>query len=87
MGRDISAEVEQVLAGRAVYTAPEDPRQRTRLFERGERQLLCAAPIVVRGDVEGGVLLPGTARDAAPGAEAAQPVGMAASFLARWMEG
>ena len=87
LGRDISAEVEQVLAGRAVYTAPEDPRQRTRLFERGERQLLCAAPIVVRGDVEGGVLLPGTARDAAPGAEAAQPVGMAASFLARWMEG
>ncbi|MFR3790791.1 MAG: stage V sporulation T C-terminal domain-containing protein [Blautia massiliensis (ex Durand et al. 2017)] len=87
LGRDISGETEHLLAGRALFTAPQDPERRPRLFERGERQLLCAAPIVVRGDVEGGVLLPGTARDAAPQPETVQPVSMAASFLARWMEG
>ena len=32
-------------------------------------------------------LLDAVLAQAAPGAEAAQPVGMAASFLARWMEG
>lgn len=87
LGRDISAETEHLLAGRALFTAPQDPERRPRLFERGERRLLCAAPIVVRGDVEGGVLLPGALRDDAPPPEAVQPVRMAASFLARWMEG
>lgn len=86
LGREISTETEHLLAGRAVYTAPENPSKRMHLFERGERLILCAAPIVVHGDIEGGVLLPGTARDPAPGADAVQVVATAANFLSRWME-
>ena len=35
--------------------------------------LLCVCPIVVQGDVEGGVLLTGRPQDAAPDAEFAEP--------------
>ena len=52
----------------------------------GERLILCVAPIVAHGDVEGGVLLPGTARDPAPRPETVQAITTAASFLSRWME-
>ncbi len=86
MNREISTETEHLLAGRAVYTAPENPAKRLRLFERGERQILCAAPIIVHGDIEGGVLLPGTARDPAPRNDIVQVLTTAGSFLSRWME-
>lgn len=86
MGRDISTEMEHLLSSRAVYTAPENPAKRLHLFERGERLILCAAPIVAHGDVEGGVLLPGTARDPSPRQDVVQAVATAANFLARWME-
>lgn len=86
MGREISTEMEHLLSGRTVYTAPENPAKRLHLFERGERLILCAAPIIAHGDVEGGVLLPGTARDPAPRQDAVQAVATAANFLARWME-
>ena len=69
-----------------MYTAPENPAKRLHLFERGERLILCAAPIVAHGDVEGGVLLPGTARDPSPRQDVVQAVATAANFLARWME-
>lgn len=48
--------------------------------------ILCLAPIVAHGDVEGAVLLPGTLRDLAPKPETVQAITMAANFLARWME-
>lgn len=86
MGRDISTETEHLLSGRATYTAPENPAKRLRLFERGERVILCLAPIVAHGDVEGAVLLPGTLRDPALKPETVQAITMAANFLARWME-
>lgn len=86
MGRGISPETEHLLSARTTYTAPEEAARRLRLFERGDRVVLCAAPIVVHGDVEGGVLLPGTAQDLLPRPEAVQAVGIAAAFLARWME-
>lgn len=86
MDRDISPETEHLLTARATYTAPENPARRLRLFERGERQVLCAAPIVAHGDVEGAVLLPGTARDPVPRPETVQAIATAASFLSRWME-
>ena len=86
MGRGISPETEHLLAARAPYAAPENPARRLRLFERGEKVVLCAAPIVVHGDIEGGVLLPGTANDPSPKGETQQAVSIAAAFLARWME-
>ena len=86
MGREISTEMEHLLSGRTVYTAPENPGKRLHLFERGERLVLCAAPIIAHGDVEGGVLLPGTARAPSPRQDAVQAVATAANFLARWME-
>lgn len=86
LGREISTETEHLLAGRAVYVAPENPAKRLRLFERGERQILCAAPIVAHGDIEGGIMLPGTARDAVPRQETVQVLTTAATFLSRWME-
>ena len=51
-----------------------------------ERPILCAAPILAHGDIEGGVLLPGTGRDALPEEEAVHAVATAAAFLAKWME-
>lgn len=86
MGRAISAETEHLLAARTTYTAPEETARRLRLFERGDKVVLCAAPIVVHGDIEGGVLLPGAAGDSLPREEAIRAVSIAASFLARWME-
>lgn len=86
MGRDLSTEAEHLLGARTPYTAPENPDRRLRLFERGERLILCIAPIVVHGDIEGGVLLPGTARDPVPRPDTVQAITTAANFLARWME-
>ena len=80
LGRAISPELEQLLAARSVYT------RRLPMLERSERPILCAAPILAHGDIEGGVLLPGTGRDALPEEEAVHAVATAAAFLAKWME-
>ena len=82
LGRAISPELEQLLAARSVYTAPADRTRRLPI----ERPILCAAPILAHGDIEGGVLLPGTGRDALPEEEAVHAVATAAAFLAKWME-
>ena len=76
-------EVEHLLARRKLYTAPADPADRVKL---GSRCLLCAAPILVHGDIEGGVLLPGTLREPVPEPETIRAAATAAEFLARWME-
>lgn len=86
LGRSISDGVEKLLAMRAPYAAPADPARRVRAFERSDRQLLCAAPIVAHGDVEGGVCLIGAAKDTPPDEETARAVNIAAAFLAKWME-
>ena len=79
-------ELDQLLAARSVYTAPADRTRRLPMLERSERPILCAAPILAHGDIEGGVLLPGTGRDALPEEEAVHAVATAAAFLAKWME-
>ena len=86
LGRPVSDAVQKLLALRALYTAPTNPDRRLRALEHSDRQLLCAAPIVAHGDVEGGVLLLGTAKDTPPDEAAARDLSIAASFLARWME-
>lgn len=86
IGRPVSDGVRHLLAMRTVYTAPTEPTRRVRVFERSDRILLGAAPILVHGDVEGGVCLAGSLRDAAPGEDDARALRIAASFLARWME-
>ncbi len=86
LDRAISPELEQLLAARSVYTAPADRARRLPMLERSERPILCAAPILAHGDIEGGVLLPGTGRDALPEEEAVHAVTTAAAFLAKWME-
>ena len=75
-------ELDALLARRKLYTAPEEPLHRVAL---GSRWLLCAAPVLVHGDIEGGVLLPGMRRDAVPDPETIRAAATAAEFLARWM--
>lgn len=82
-GQPLPPEIEALLAKRKFYTAPENGADRPEL---GEKCLLCAAPILVHGDLEGGVLLPGTPRQPLPGRDTVQAVATAAEFLARWME-
>lgn len=82
LGQPLPPEVDDLLARRKLYTAPADPAQRTAL---GSKWVLCAAPILVHGDMEGGVLLPGGAKDAVPDAETVRAAATAAEFLARWM--
>lgn len=86
MGREISDDLSKLLAMRSVYTAPAETAHRLRAFERGDRQVFCAAPIVAHGDIEGGVCLLGTDRETPPEPEATRAINLAASFLARWME-
>ncbi|MGN0984292.1 MAG: stage V sporulation T C-terminal domain-containing protein [Gemmiger sp.] len=86
LGRAVGAEVEALLAARVQYLAPNEPSRRARLFDRGERRLLCASPIIAHGDIEGGVLLVGSERDTPPNSETAHAIATAASFLARWLE-
>ena len=57
-----------------------------RLCERADRRILCAGPIVVRGDVEGGVLLPGSEKAPPAAPEAAAAISTAAAFLAKCLE-
>lgn len=83
LNQPLPPELDRLLAKRKLYTAPADPAERIKL---GGRYLLCAAPILVHGDIEGGVLLPGSAKDAVPEAETVRAAATAAEFLARWME-
>ena len=86
LGRAVSKELEEILAMRGPYTAPADPARRVRALERGERQLLCAVPIVAGGDLEGGICLLGTPRDAAPDETTLRAISLAAALLSKWME-
>lgn len=86
LGRRISDAAARLLAMRGPYTAPETAARRITAFDKGETVLLCVCPIVVQGDVEGGVLLTGRPQDAAPDTETARAVNIAAAFLAKWME-
>ena len=86
LGRQISDAAARLLAMRGPYTAPETAARRITAFDKGETVLLCVCPIVVQGDVEGGVLLTGRPQDAAPDTETARAVNIAAAFLAMWME-
>ena len=72
LGRQISDAAARLLAMRGPYTAPETAARRITAFDKGETVLLCVCPIVVQGDVEGGVLLTGRPQDAAPDAETAR---------------
>ena len=83
LGAPLPPEIEPLLTRRKLYTAPASAAEREPL---GSRYLLCAAPILVHGDIEGGVLLHGTLREDAPNAETVRAAATAAEFLARWME-
>ena len=54
LGAPLPPEIEPLLTRRKLYTAPASAAEREPL---GSRYLLCAAPILVHGDIEGGVLL------------------------------
>lgn len=86
LGRSLSDEVRGLLAMRGPYRAPAEPARRVKAFERSDRQVLMLAPLVVNGDIEGGILLVGAAKDPLPEEDAARTVQLAASFMARWME-
>lgn len=86
MGRSISEALESLLTMRSVYTAPGETAKRVKAFERSDRQLLCVAPIVAHGDIEGGVCLIGTAKDPPPTEEVVRSMSVAAAFLSKWME-
>ena len=78
-------QVEHLLAARRVYRAHPEGGD-LRLCERAGYRILCAAPIVVQGDVEGGVLLPGSDKAPPAAPEAAAAVSTAAAFLAKCLE-
>ena len=78
LGAPLPPEIEPLLTRRKLYTAPASAAEREPL---GSRYLLCAAPILVHGDIEGGVLLHGTLR------EAALKHNVAATFMAKPMTG
>ena len=63
LGAPLPPEIEPLLTRRKLYTAPASAAEREPL---GSRYLLCAAPILVHGDIEGGVLLHGTLRGPRP---------------------
>ena len=87
LGRPITRELEKLLASRSVYTAPADPGRRVQAVSgAGGQALGCAAPIVVSGDIEGGVCLLSPDRADPPDDAETGAVRIAASFLARWME-
>lgn len=86
LGRTVSDGTARLLAMRAPYTAPEGAARRIQALEKSDSVLLCACPIVVHGDIEGGVLLLGRPQEPSPDAETARAVNVAASFLAKWME-
>ena len=86
LGRPITAELEKLLTARSVYTAPSDPSRQIRPVSGGDRVLGCAAPIVVSGDIEGGVCVLSGTRAQPPGEAETDAVRIAANFLARWME-
>ena len=83
LGRQISDAAARLLAMRGPYTAPETAARRITAFDKGETVLLCVCPIVVQGDVEGGVLLTGRPQDAAPDTETARAVNIAAAFFSK----
>ena len=76
LGAPLPPEIEPLLTRRKLYTAPASAAEREPL---GSRYLLCAAPILVHGDIEGGVLLHGTLREAAPNAETVRAAATAVS--------
>lgn len=80
LNEPLPPELDALLAKRKLYTAPERNR-----IPLGGKYILCAAPILVHGDMEGGVLLPGSMRDAVPESETIHAAATAAEFLARWM--
>ena len=87
LGQPITHDLEKLLAARSLYTAPDDPGRRVQAVAGSEDRVLgCAAPIVVSGDIEGGVCLLSAERAAPPDAAETGAVRIAASFLARWME-
>lgn len=85
VGCAVSPEVEHLLAARRIYRARAESAD-LRLCERADRRILCAAPIVVQGDVEGGVLLPGSEKAPPAAPEAAAAISTAAAFLAKCLE-
>ena len=85
VGCAVSPEVEHLLAARRVYRARAESAD-LRLCERAGYRILCAAPIVVQGDVEGGVLLTGGGKASPASPESAAAVGTAAAFLAKCLE-
>lgn len=87
LGKHITPELEKLLSARGVYTAPRDPARRVHAVSGVESRVLeCAAPIVVSGDMEGGVCLLGSARTDPPDDSQTEAMRIAAAFLARWME-
>lgn len=86
LGRQISDAAARLLAMRGPYTAPETAARRITAFDKGETVLLCVCPIVVQGDVEGGVLLTGRPQDAAPDTETARAVNIAAAFVSNLLK-
>ena len=85
VGCAVSPEVEHLLAARRVYRARAESAD-LRLCARAGYRILCAAPIVVQGDVEGGVLLPGSDKAPPAAPEAAAAISTAAAFLAKCLE-
>ena len=84
--RSISQPLEKLMDARQLYQCDGDPEHALQPCEGAARVLLCAAPIVVAGDVTGAVGLLTEDRTATPDAAQCKAVSVAAAFLAKQME-
>ncbi|MGN0976096.1 MAG: stage V sporulation T C-terminal domain-containing protein [Gemmiger sp.] len=86
LGQPITTALSRLLGARSVYTAPEASGERVPPCAQGDKVLSCAAPVLVHGDVEGGVCILQDLSDPTPEADRVRAAVVAAAFLARWME-
>ena len=83
LGRQISDAAARLLAMRGPTPRRKPLPAALRPLTKGKRCCCASAPLWCRGDVEGGVLLTGRPQDAAPDAETARAVNIAAAFFSK----
>ena len=84
--RSISQPLEKLMDARKPYQSPGNPEKTVLPCEGAPRVLLCAAPVLVGGDVAGAVGLLTDDRTARPDEAQCKAVAVAAAFLAKQME-
>jgi AbrB family transcriptional regulator (stage V sporulation protein T) len=83
-GMPVPAALQKQFAARTLFTLAPEAVLRNAPETSAADTVLCAAPLLVRGDLEGGIGWVGSAE--ASTREKVRAISLAAAFLARWME-